>query len=174
MRDLGQRSKESGLEKQLQSPSSYTPNTDFSQTEDILSKALSLKTRADDVDCELPPGLQSLESKEMLLNKELGTNAELIEDLFKAREPSHPLAVTFTAEMVLGREPSVAKQQKADRARRRKVQRKFPKRLMQSAHGRAFNSIRLSNSCPCSTFSLTRADTSRGARSSESWTSKFE
>ncbi|GJJ73387.1 hypothetical protein EMPS_05745 [Entomortierella parvispora] len=122
MRDLGQRFKESGLEKQLQSPSTYTPNTDLSQTADILSKALSLKTKVDDVDCELPPGLQSLESKEMLLNKELGTNAELIEDLFKAREPSHPLAVTLTAEMVLGREPSTAKQQKADRARRRKVQ----------------------------------------------------
>jgi hypothetical protein len=129
MRDLGQRFKESGLDKQLQqsSRSSYTPNTEFSQTEDALSKALSLplKPKADDVDCELPPELQSVEAKETLLTKELGTQAELIEDLFKAREPSHPLAVTFTAEMVLGSTDgsTAAKLQKADRARRRKMQR---------------------------------------------------
>ncbi|KAG0038816.1 hypothetical protein BGZ83_002993, partial [Gryganskiella cystojenkinii] len=123
LRDIQKRFKENGLEKQIHSHTPYTPGTetDTFLTDDGQTSALSLKIKADDVDCELPPELQSVSEKESLLNKELGDQAELIKGLFKAVEPSHPLAVSFGGETVLGGSSSIEGRPKIDRARRRKL-----------------------------------------------------
>ncbi|KAF9108575.1 hypothetical protein BGX29_010181 [Mortierella sp. GBA35] len=129
IRDLNQRFKETSVESsptqdRKEPPSPYTPTASSANLgEEISASAVVVKSRADDdVDCALPLGLQALEVKETLLDQELGTQAELIEELFKTKEPSHPLEVTFGNESILGQTlgmPSL--KLKADRARRRKA-----------------------------------------------------
>lgn len=133
LRDIGQRFKEHSVETspnqdRREPPSPYTPTALAANLgEDISASAVVVKPRADDdVDCALPVGLQALEDKETLLDRELGTQAELIEGLFKSTEQSHPLDVPFGTESILGQTLGMPNLKlKADRARRRKVHRKY-------------------------------------------------
>ncbi|KAF9178647.1 hypothetical protein BGZ50_007590, partial [Haplosporangium sp. Z 11] len=91
IRDLNQRFKDSGyeavLQKQTRESVSYIPAPTVSQDADtdLSATAVILKQKVDDVDCELPPELQTLENKEALLDRELESQAEIIEGLFKAK-----------------------------------------------------------------------------------------
>ncbi|KAF9127901.1 hypothetical protein BGW39_005485 [Mortierella sp. 14UC] len=129
IRDLSQRFREQSVETaptqdSNEPPSPYTPTAASANLgEEISASAVVVKSRADDdVDCALPAGLQALEDKEALLDQELGTQAGLIEGLFKSKEPSHPLDVAFGTESILGQTLGMPNLKlKADRARRRKV-----------------------------------------------------
>ncbi|KAF9926855.1 hypothetical protein FBU30_003645 [Linnemannia zychae] len=130
IRDLSQRFRDQNVEtspnQERREPFSYTPTalaSTINQEEEINTSAALVKSRADDdVDCALPVELQELEGKETLLDQELGTQAELIEGLFKSKDPSHPLVGAFGPENIIGQTlglPSL--KLKADRARRRKA-----------------------------------------------------
>lgn len=129
LRDLSQRFKEHSVEtspsqERREPPSPYTPTAPTANLgEEADASAVVVKTREEDVDCALPVGLQALEDKETLLDQELGTQADLIEGLFKSNEQSHPLDIPFGTESILGQTLGMPNLKlKADRARRRKVQ----------------------------------------------------
>ncbi|KAF9332807.1 hypothetical protein BG006_004305 [Podila minutissima] len=86
-----------------------------------------VKHRADDVDCALPPNLQA---KENILSQELGTQAELIEDLIKTQDLTQQMAAGFESDIIIGPASLLGNRQQRERARRRKLQ---PSRVLTPA-----------------------------------------
>ncbi|KAG0245346.1 hypothetical protein BGX31_007418 [Mortierella sp. GBA43] len=80
----------------------------------------------DDVDCALPQELQTLETKDALLDENLQTQERLIDDLFQLKEAEAALAATASGSMVvegiIRPNAAFANLQKTERARRRKPQ----------------------------------------------------
>ncbi|KAG0091266.1 hypothetical protein BGZ93_008912 [Podila epicladia] len=136
IRDLNQRFRDSAiLEPSTVETKEFQP---YTQTM-LLTKISSFKDetrtfdnaivkhRADDVDCALPPDLQA---KEDILSQELGTQAELIEDLFKTQDLTQQMAAEFESDIIIGPASLLGNRQQRDRARRRKLQ---PSRVLTPA-----------------------------------------
>ncbi|KAG0038692.1 hypothetical protein BGZ82_011163 [Podila clonocystis] len=136
MRDMNQRFRDSAVLEQstIESKESnpYTQTlllTKSSSSKDgtqTVDNAI-VKHRADDVDCALPPGLQA---KENILSQELGTQAELIEELFKTQDLTQQIGAGFESDIIIGPAALLGNRQQRERARRRKLQ---PSRVLTPA-----------------------------------------
>lgn len=131
MRDINQRFRDSAVLEpstiEIKESQPYTQTlllTKLSSSKDETQTADNaiVKHRADDVDCALPPGLQA---KEDILSQELGTQAELIEDLFKTQDLTQQIGAGFESDIIIGPAALLGNRQQRERARRRKLQRKF-------------------------------------------------
>ncbi|KAF9203769.1 hypothetical protein BGZ49_006060 [Haplosporangium sp. Z 27] len=136
MRDLSQRFRESGFESALKNevkePSQYTPTNAVTTNQQEESRetyerdgqgtSVATKHKADDVDCALPPEVHILEAKEAMLDRNLESQAELIDSLLKFREATQPIETTsnFGADGIIRQNATLANFQKTERARRRR------------------------------------------------------
>ncbi|KAF8923607.1 hypothetical protein BGZ52_009424, partial [Haplosporangium bisporale] len=81
-----------------------------------------VKHRTDDVDTALPPNLPpDIQAKENILSQELGTQAELIEDLFKTQDLTQQIGAGFESDIIIGPAALLGNRQQRERARRRKI-----------------------------------------------------
>ncbi|KAF9415314.1 hypothetical protein BGZ94_000126 [Podila epigama] len=107
-----------------------TDMADKANVKEVTDQAV-VKHRVDDVDCALPVELQTLEMKEKLLDQALGTQAELIDDLFKTQELTQQIGVSFGEDdVIIGPAAMLGKRQQRERIRRRKLQ---PSRVLTPA-----------------------------------------
>lgn len=95
------------------------------ETQTVDSNNAIVKHRTDDVDTALPPNLPpDVQAKENILSQELGTQAELIEDLFKTQDLTQQIGAEFESDIIIGPAALLGNRQQRERARRRKLQRK--------------------------------------------------
>lgn len=119
-----------------------------------------VKHRADDVDCALPPNLQA---KENILSQELGTQAELIEDLIKTQDLTQQMAAGFESDIIIGPASLLGNRQQRERARRRKLQRKGDRMRRCTCPTDAISNASFSH-LQTNSYSLSRANPRRGCR----------
>lgn len=142
MRDMSQRFRDSAIlepstietkesQPYTQAPLSTKSSGSKDEAQTVDGYNAIVKHRTDDVDTALPPNLPpDIQAKENILSQELGTQAELIEDLFKTQDLTQQIGAGFESDIIIGPAALLGNRQQRERARRRKI---HPSRVLTPA-----------------------------------------